>query len=139
MIYGKGCKGYYPALAKLAKNSIIFPNINNARSMLYIENFCEFLCQVMIRNEGGVFWPQNAEYTKTSYMVKKIAEVNNHKIHVSKAWNWVVAMANIIPGKPKKLGKKAFGNFTYDQSMSKCDFDYIVADLETSIERTEGK
>lgn len=137
MIYGKGCKGNYPSLAKLAKKLIIFPNINNERSMLYIENLCEFLCKVMDKSEGGVFWPQNAEYTRTSDMVKKIAEVNSHRIFVSKAWNWAVGLANIIPGKPKKLTKKAFGNFSYDQSISKYDFDYIVCDLMTSIERTE--
>ena len=137
MIYGKGCKGNYPSLEKLAKKLVIFPNVNNERSMLYIENLCEFLCQVIIRSEGGVFWPQNNEYTRTSDMVKKIAELKNHKIFVSKAWNWVVGLAKIIPGKPRKLANKAFGNFTYDKSMSKYDFDYIVADLNTSIERTE--
>ena len=87
MIYGKGSKGNYPTLAKMAKKLPVFPNVQNERSMLYIENLCEFLCQVMIREEGGVFWPQNAEYTKTSDMVKIISEVSGHKIHVSKGWN----------------------------------------------------
>lgn len=138
MIYGKGSKGNYPTLAKMAKKLIIFPNVQNERSMLYIENLCEFLCQVMIRGESGVFWPQNPEYTRTSDMVKKIAEVSGHKIFVSKAWNWVVGLAKLIPGKPRGLANKAFGNLSYDQSMSLYDFEYIVADLKTSIERTEG-
>ncbi len=138
MIYGKGSKGNYPTLAKMAKKLIVFPNVQNERSMLYIENLCEFLCQVMIRGEGGVFWPQNAEYSRTSEIVKMIADVSGHKISVSKAWNWVVALASKIPGKVRGLANKAFGNMSYDQSMSKYDFDYIVADLKTSIERTEG-
>ena len=138
MIYGKGSKGNYPTLAKMAKKLLVFPNIQNERSMLYIENLCEFLCQVMIRGEAGVFWPQNSEYTRTSDMVKKIAEVSGHKIFVSKAWNWVVGLAKLIPGKPRGLANKAFGNLSYDQSMSQYDFDYIVADLKSSIERTEG-
>ena len=115
MIYGKGSKGNYPTLAKMAKKLIIFPNVQNERSMLYIENLCEFLCQVMIRGEAGLFWPQN-----------------------SRAWNWVVGLAKVIPGKPRGLANKAFGNLSYEQSMSKYGFDYIVADLKTSIERTEG-
>ena len=138
MIYGKGSKGNYPTLSKMAKKLPVFPDVENERSMLYIDNLCEFLCQIMIRGDGGIFWPQNAEYTNTSEMVKAIADVSNHKIHVSKGWNWVVKLASVIPGKPKGLANKAFGNMSYDQKMSNYDFDYIVADLKTSIERTEG-
>lgn len=138
MIYGKNSKGNYPVLAKMAKKLPIFPDVQNERSMLYIENLCECLCQVMMRGEGGIFWPQNAEYTRTSEMVKLIASVSNHSIHVSKAWNWVVGLASKVPGKPKGLANKAFGNLSYDQNMSRYDFDYQLVDLKTSIKRTEG-
>ena len=47
MIYGKGSKGNYPTLSKMAKKLPVFPKVMNERSMLYIENLCEFLCQVM--------------------------------------------------------------------------------------------
>lgn len=138
MIYGKGSKGNYPTLAKMAKKLPIFPNVKNERSMLYIENLCEFLCQVMIRGESGVFWPQNAEYTRTSQMVKTIAEVSGHRIHVSKAWNWIVGLARILPGKPRGLANKAFGNLSYDMDMSRYEFNYRLVTLEESIRRTEG-
>ena len=137
MIYGKGSKGNYPMLAKMAKKLPIFPDVQNERSMLYIENLCEFLAQVMIRTEGGIFWPQNAEYTRTSEMVKMIAEVSNHKIHVSKAWKWVVKFATLIPGKTRDLANKAFGNMSYDQSMSYFDFKYQIVTLKDSLKRTE--
>ncbi len=138
MIYGKGSRGNYPTLAKLAKKLLFFPDIDNERSMLYIENLCEFLCQVILRGEGGIFWPQNAEYSRTSELVRQIAVVNGHTIWVSAKWNWVVALASKMPGKIGGLANKAFGNMSYAQSMSRYDFDYIVADLKTSIERTEG-
>lgn len=138
MIYGKGSKGNYPTLAKMAKKLPIFPDVQNERSMLYIENLCEFLAQIMIRGEGGLYWPQNAEYTKTSDMVKMIAEVSGHKINVSKTWNWVVSLASRLPGKPAGLANKAFGNLSYDQSMSKYSFKYQVVTLKESIRRTEG-
>lgn len=137
MIYGKGSKGNYPTLAAMAKKLPVFPDVVNERSMLYIENLCEFLCQVMIRGEGGIFWPQNGEYTRTSEMVKYIGEVSGHKVRVSKAWSWVVGLASKIPGKVSGLANKAFGNLSYDQSMSQYDFDYQLVDLKTSIERTE--
>ena len=138
MIYGKGSKGNYPTLARMAKKLPIFPDVQNERSMLYIENLCEFLAQIMIRGESGVFWPQNVEYTKTSDMVKMIAEVSGHKINVSKTWNWVVSLASRLPGKPAGLANKAFGNLSYDQSMSKYSFKYQVVTLKESIRRTEG-
>ena len=138
MIYGKGSKGNYPTLAKMAKKLPVFPDVINERSMLYIENLCEFLCQVMIRGESGIFWPQNAEYTKTSQMVKTISETVGHKIYVSKCWNWIVGLARLIPGKPRGLANKAFGNLSYDLSLSQYDFNYQVVDLKESIIRTEG-
>lgn len=138
MIYGKGSKGNYPTLAKMAKKLPVFPDVINERSMLYIENLCEFLCQVMIRGEGGIFWPQNAEYTQTSQMVKAISETVGHKIHVSRCWNWIVGLARLIPGKPRGLANKAFGNLSYDLSLSQYDFNYQVVDLKESIIRSEG-
>ena len=138
MIYGKNSKGNYPTLAKMAKKLPIFPDVQNERSMLYIENLCEFLSQVMIRGEGGIFWPQNTEYTRTSEMVKIIASETNHRIHVSKALNWVVSIASAIPGKKRGLANKAFGNLSYDQSMSQYDFRYQIVTLKESIKRTEG-
>lgn len=138
MIYGKGSKGNYPTLAKMAKKLPIFPDVQNERSMLYIENLCEFLAQVMLRGCGGIYWPQNAEYTRTSDMVKAIAAVSNHKIMVSKAWNWGVGLARLIPGKPRGVANKAFGNLNYDQRMSQYDFKYQIVTLKESIKRTEG-
>ena len=139
MIYGKGSKGNYPTLARMAKKLPVFPDIQNERSMLYIENLCEFLCQVMIRSKRGVFWPQNAEYTRTSELVGMIAKASGHRIHISKAWNWVISISTHLPGKISDIANKAFGNMSYDQVMSKYDFEYQIVDLKTSVERTECK
>ena len=139
MIYGKGSKGNYPTLAKMAKKLPVFPNVNNERSMLYIDNLTEFLCQLMLRGDTGIYFPQNAEYTKTADMVREIAAVSNHKIWVTKVFNWAVALASHIPGKIGGLTNKAFGNMTYDQALSEYDFEYRVADLKRSIQLTEGK
>lgn len=137
MIYGKESKGNYPMLAKMAKKLPVFPDVQNERSMLYIENLCEFLVQVVLREEGGIFWPQNSEYTRTSEMVKTIAEISNHKIAVSKAWNWIIFLASHISGRPAGLANKAFGNLVYDQGMSQYDFKYQTVSLKESIRRTE--
>lgn len=136
MIYGKGCKGNYPMLSKMAKKLPVFPDIKNERSILYIENLCEFLCQVIIRAKGGIFWPQNSEYSSTSEIVRNIANVTGHKIFISKIFNVILLLASIIPGRIKKIVNKAFGNLSYDKTLSSCDFVYQFIDLKNSIVRT---
>lgn len=143
MIYGKGSKGNYPTLAKLAKKLPIFPDVENQRSMLYIENLCEFLCQVMlvktINRNSIVLFPQNKEYTKTADMVKEIANASNHSIFESKLFNLAVVLGNKVPGKVSGLVNKAFGNNCYDKALSQYEgIEYQKVNLEESIVRTEG-
>ena len=56
MIYGKNSKGNYPLLAKIARKSPFFPNIKNQRSMLYIDNLCEFIRLIIDNAEAGIFF-----------------------------------------------------------------------------------
>ena len=80
MIYGKGSKGNYPQLAKLASKLPVFPIVKNQRSMLHIDNLCQFVKLMIDNEEHGVFFPQNGEYSNTSDMVQMIAEVKGHRI-----------------------------------------------------------
>lgn len=41
MVYGKGCKGNYQLLRKAALRLPLFPDIENKRSMIYIDTLCE--------------------------------------------------------------------------------------------------
>ena len=143
MIYGKGSKGNYPALSKFAKKLPAFPNIANARSMLYIENLCEFLCQIMLIAEFNcnsvVLIPQNAEWTKTSDMVKTIASVHNKKIRLLGFLSSFVYLGSKIPGKIGGLINKAFGNYCYAHEMSVYPgLNYQLETLKESIKKTEG-
>ena len=138
MIYGKGSKGNYPVLAKLAKKLPVFPDIKNVRSMLHIENLCEFLTLLMESGEGGIYFPQNKEYVRTSQMVKMIGKVSGHRVRVTKLLNPAVWIAGKIPGKISGLVNKAFGNMVYEKSMSECfDRKYQVWNLKESIRKTE--
>ena len=139
MIYGPGSKGNYPALAKIAKKLPLFPAVENQRSMLYINNFCEFLCLLILSGEGGIYFPQNAEYTNTSEMVESVADAAWHPIRVTRLLNPAIIAASHIPGKVGGLVNKAFGNSTYVQKLSIYKgMDYCVNDLRTSIEETEA-
>lgn len=137
MVYGKGSKGNYPMLAKFAQKTPIFPKVNNKRSMLYIENLCEFLCQIIMHSRAGVFFPQNGELINTSDMVKQIAAVKGHRIWVTRILTPFVAISMKIPGAIGELGRKAFGTSYYDLEMSRYDFEYCVVSGEDSIRKTE--
>lgn len=140
MIYGPGSKGNYPVLAKLAKKLPVFPAVENQRSMLYIDNLCEFLCLLMLSGKGGIYFPQNAEYTNTSEMVEGIADAVWHPIWISGLLGPAVMVAAHIPGKVGGLVNKAFGNSTYARKLSIYKgLDYCVSDLRTSIEETEAE
>lgn len=144
MIYGKGSKGNYPILAKIAKKVPVFPNVENQRSMLYIENLCEFLCQIMIIKEqhpnAVVLIPQNAEWTKTSEMVKQISHALGNHTHILGVLNPMVTIGRIIPGKISGLVNKAFGNSCYAHEMSVYPgLNYQKVTLADSIQRTESE
>ena len=144
MIYGKDSKGNYPTLAKLAKKLPIFPDVNNERSMLYIENLCEFLCQIMlvknISRNAIVLLPQNEEWTKTSVMVSEIAKASGKDIAVLKALKIAVIVGGKMPGKIGELINKAFGNNCYAHHISVYSgINYQHTALAESIEKTEGK
>ncbi len=142
MIYGKDSKGNYRTLAKLAKKLPVFPNVDNERSMLYIENLCELLCQVMLlkpyHRNSVVLLPQNGEWTKTSDMVEMIAKASGKKITELKCLAPAVWIGSKMQGKIGGMVNKAFGNSCYAHEISVCpEIDYQRVILRESIERTE--
>ena len=137
MIYGKGSKGNYPQLAKLAGKLPVFPEVKNKRSMLHIDNLCEFIKLMIDNEESGIFFPQNGEYTNTSDMVQMIAAVKNHRIIMIPGMSIVVKIMEKIPGKIGGLAEKAFGDSAYDMQMSEYKENYRVRSLLDSIRLTE--
>ena len=134
MIYGKGSKGNYPLLAKLALKLPFFPRVQNERSMLYIENLCEFV-RIMVENEeSGTFFPQNSEYSNTSELVEMIAAAHGKKIKLVGGFTRLLKIMSCFTG----LVNKAFGNLTYERSISDYKENYRVAELGDSVKRTEG-
>lgn len=133
MIYGKGSKGNYPLLAKIALKTPIFPYVDNQRSMLYIENLCEFVRLMIINDEQGIFWPQNSEYSNTSEIVKMISAEHGKRIILVRGCAVPLKLAGWMTG----LVDKAFGNLAYDQEMSVYTNNYQVYSLRESIIRTE--
>ena len=133
MIYGKGCKGNYPSLSHIARHFRFFPYVKNERSMIYIGNFVEFVRLMIENSESGVFFPQNPCYVNTSEMVKAIATLHGKKVHLIKGVSWALKIVGLFD----KRVNKAFGNLTYDLSMSEYKEEYRKYDLQKSIELSE--
>lgn len=132
MIYGKGSKGNFPQLEKFAKKMKFFPYVKNERSMLYIGNLVEFVRLMIENNEQGIFWPQNAEFSNTSELVKMIGAARGKKIHLVKGFAWLLKFLGLFTVRVNK----AFGNLSYDQGLSEYKTDYRKFSLEQSIEET---
>lgn len=144
MIYGKGSKGNYPLLAKMARKLPFFPDVDNQRSMLYVGNLCKFISLMIKNEENGIFFPQNAEYVRTSDMVQAIAKAHGKKIRLIKIVNPVLRLCGRQGGKNGgKSGRiaglvnKAFGNMVYEKALSEYREEYRVTDLQESVRLTE--
>ena len=133
MIYGPGSKGNYQKLSKLARITPIFPDYDNERSMLFIDNLCEFIRLVIIYEESGLIFPQNKEYVKTSELVRMIAQAHGKKIWITRYLNFLIKLGLNID-----VFKKLFGNFVYDkESNNKIEFTENFVSLKQSISSTE--
>ena len=133
MIYGPGCKGNYNSLRKFALKLPLFPKVSNERSMLYIDNLCEFIRLMIDNEESGTFHPANKELSNTSQMVRLIAEAHGKKIHLIGGFTWALKIMSHFTG----LVNKAFGNLTYAEDITRYVVDYRKIGLEESILITE--
>ena len=134
MIYGKGCKGNYLTLRKLALKTPIFPKVDNRRSMLYVENLAEFV-RLMIKNEEqGVFWPCNKELSNTSELVKIIAACHGKSVALVPGFQWALKGISHFTG----YVNKAFGSLTYKDGLGDYNENYRLYGLEESIKETEN-
>lgn len=138
MIYGSGCKGNYQTLAKLAKRIPVFPDYQNQRSMLYIENLCEFLCLLAEHQDEGLFFPQDGNYVSTSRMVQLIAAEHGRRVACLSMLNPAVRIGMVFPGRIGSMAKKAFGSLVYEGEMSMYDRgEYRKYTLKEGIHRSE--
>ena len=135
MIYGPGCRGNFPKLVWLATKTPLFPAWHNKRSMLYIDNLCEFVKQVILHETNGIVYPQNAEYADTCEIIRFYAQKYGRKVWITKLFNPFIWMTGSLL---RPVGKM-FSDSTYDMEMSKYDFDYQIVGLKESYEQVEPR
>lgn len=117
MIYGEGGRGNYRMLKKIALKSPVFPDFPNQRSMLHIDNLCEYVRRLAESSEGGVFFPQDSKCWRTADLVAQIGREHGKKVHLIKGFNWGIYLLGLLPGKTGRMVNKAFGSLTYEKSI----------------------
>lgn len=138
MVYGPGCPGNYRKLARLALKLPIFPDVNNERSVIYVDNLSELICQVVISGVSGTYMPQDVRPIETSKLAVRIAEAHGKTLHLVRALNPLVSLASILPGRIGELAGKAFGSLSYENRASECGLEYQVVPFREAILQTEG-
>ena len=133
-VYGKGCSGNYNSVSKIAKKLPVFPRYDNKKSMIYIDNLCEFVRLVIDTESYGIMTPQNKELVSTADLIKEISTTVKHGIWITRLFNWCIPLGMKI----SKQIRKAFINDFYELEMSDYfEFKYCIVDFKTSIKRTE--
>lgn len=130
MVYGPGCKGNFPTLARLADKLPVFPDVDNLKSMIYIGNLTELVALVVANGASGTYLPQDAEPYRTSEVVRALARAQGGEMRIIRALNPLVRLLD----ERSASCRKAFGTLYYDLEASECGLDYRRYSFEEAVE-----
>lgn len=133
MIYGTNGKGNFQRLARLALKTPVFPLWHNQRSMLYIDNLCEFVKQAIDHELSGTFHLQNKEYADTVEIVRYYAKANHHRLWCTRLFNPLVWLGSFFLTPLCKM----FANQYYTQDLTTYDFNYQLVSFNESLKRIQ--
>lgn len=133
MIYGPGSKGNFPRLLHLASWCPVFPSVGTSRSMLFIDNLCEFVRILVDERASGLYFPQNRQPVDPAAVVREYRRQSGKR-------TWLVrGLTPLLRFASRHIGvlRKVLGNLTIDPSISTAPGGraYQVVDFDTSIRR----
>jgi len=114
LVYGNNCPGNYDRLISFALKLPFFPNTNNERSMIFVDNLSEFVRLVIDHRVGGLLFPQNREYVNVAELIGLVAQLHHKKVKKTKILNAGVHLGMLF----SETFRKVFGTFVYDKGMS---------------------
>lgn len=109
MVYGKGCKGNYRTLEKLARIAPALPAYENRRSLVEAGTLCGRIEEVIRRREEGIFFPREREDVCTCRLIQRIAAEQGRSLRRTRLLNPAVRALRACSA----AGKKAFGDLIY--------------------------
>ena len=133
VVYGKGCKGNFILLVKLSRLFVVFPSFINTKSMIYIDNLSNFVCELIENGDGGYFHPQNARHTSIVEIIKEIRASMGKKTYIIPGLAWIVKLLMKLSHK----ANRAFADDFYDLDFSRYrNNSYCNVDFRESIKRS---
>ena len=132
MVYGRGCRGNYNALRKLALASPVFPAFENRRSALYVENLAECVRLIIDGALDGLFTPHDGQIVSTARIAQEIARAHGKKLRLLRALNPAVRLLG-----RRGTARRAFGDMAYESGMGASPEGYRRFDFSASVRRTE--
>lgn len=130
VVYGKGCKGNFTLLEKVASMAFVFPKYYNIRSMIFIDHLTNYLCQMVENEESGYFHPQNKCHISTTETVVSIRKAKGKKTILIPGMGWMIKIMMRLSSK----AERAFSNDYYDLEFSQYrDNSYCGIDFEDTI------
>lgn len=109
MVYGPGCPGNFPRLCALVEKLPRFPEVENRRSMIYIDNLCDYLTRVIETRAHGVFLPQDEAPHSTTDLARLIAAAQGGELRTTRLMNPAI---RLMQGAVPPL-RKLFGDLYY--------------------------
>ena len=129
MVYGKGSKGNFIKLLNISNYLLFLPNINNKKSVIYIDNLTELIRLIIKKQSSGIFMPRNLENVSTTEIVKEIRKANGKKTYVLNFLNQSL-LKKVFKN---KFFNKIMGSLYYDDFQKEEIKNYRVVTFEDSI------
>lgn len=117
MIYGKGCKGNYAKLEKLARITPVFPKIDNQRSMLDIKHLDQYILNIIKKEKRGTFFPQEKEFVNVSKLVQELGQEKGRNVWLVPGFQWLFMILGRNQGQIGVITNKVFGNLIYEKEI----------------------
>jgi UDP-glucose 4-epimerase len=109
MIYGPGAKGNPALIEKLSKNFSFFPESNNKRSFLSIDNLIQTITADLDKNENRILHPQDSIRKSTFQLFNYYRSKKNTKAYPLKLLGSLIRKLLFIP-----FLNKVFGDLYYN-------------------------
>ncbi|QZY86426.1 NAD-dependent epimerase/dehydratase family protein [Exiguobacterium acetylicum] len=133
MIFGKDAPGNLIKLLNMVYKTRFFLNIDNQRSMIYIEEFCEYLVQYVLFDVKGLSFPQSLHYYSTKEIILIFSKIKRTKINF-------IYIPIFLKNKLVKLPilSKIFGNLIIeiDENFESNNKEFLNLSLNKKIKRT---
>ncbi len=68
----------------------IFPYFSNTKSVIFIDNLCNFICEIIENQSSGIFHPQNARHTSIVEIIRNVRMAKGKKTLVIHGFDWII-------------------------------------------------